>query len=78
MQNADGGDYAKPEGYSFPLCCKLVETLQKRRENFHIQTLFILGHNTKLDSQANTCPIFNGCLVSLLSHHFTHFIVLGC
>ncbi|ANM62040.1 Protein N-terminal asparagine amidohydrolase [Arabidopsis thaliana x Arabidopsis arenosa] len=65
IKNADGvGDYAKPEGYSFPLCCKLVETLQKRRENFHIQTLFILGHNTKLDSQANTCPIFNGCLVN--------------
>ncbi|KAG7570435.1 Protein N-terminal asparagine amidohydrolase [Arabidopsis thaliana x Arabidopsis arenosa] len=66
IKNADGsgGDYAKPEGYSFPLCCKLVETLQKRREYFHIQTLFILGHNTKLDAQANTCPIFNGCLVN--------------
>ncbi|CAH2058022.1 unnamed protein product, partial [Thlaspi arvense] len=64
IKNVDGGgDYAKPEGYSFPLCCKLVETLQKRRENFHLQTLFILGHNTKLDAQANTCPIFNGCLV---------------
>ncbi|XP_056845108.1 protein N-terminal asparagine amidohydrolase isoform X2 [Raphanus sativus] len=59
-----GGDYAKPEGYSFPLCCKLVETLHKRRENFHIQTLFVLGHNTKLDAQGNTCPIFNGCLVN--------------
>ncbi|KAF8101297.1 hypothetical protein N665_0208s0079 [Sinapis alba] len=65
-KNADGGggNYAKPEGYSFPLCCKLVETLQNRRENFHIQTLFILGHNTKLDVQENTCPIFNGCLVN--------------
>ncbi|CAN6823629.1 unnamed protein product [Brassica oleracea] len=61
------GDYAKPEGYSFPLCCKLVETLQKRRENFHIQTLFILGHNTKLDAQGNTCPIFNGFLVNTSS-----------
>ncbi|KAL1191416.1 Protein N-terminal asparagine amidohydrolase [Cardamine amara subsp. amara] len=65
IKNADGGgDYAKPEGHSFPLCCKLVETLQKRREHFHIKTLFILGHNTKLDAQANTCPIFNGCLVN--------------
>ncbi|CAN6994884.1 hypothetical protein IGI04_017634 [Brassica rapa subsp. trilocularis] len=65
LKNANGGgDCAKPEGYSFPLCCKLVETLQKRRENFHIQTLFILGHNTKLDAQGNTCPIFNGCLVN--------------
>ena len=68
MQNANGGgDYAKREGYSFPLCCKLVESLQKRREKFHIQTLFILGHNTKLDAQGNTCPNFNGFLVSLLS-----------
>ena len=75
MQNANGGgDCAKPEGYSFPLCCKLVETLQKRRENFHIQTLFILGHNTKLDAQGNTCPIFNGCLVSLLSLLLPPFI----
>ncbi|XP_010506366.1 PREDICTED: protein N-terminal asparagine amidohydrolase [Camelina sativa] len=64
IKNADGGDYAKPEGYSYPLCCKLVDTFQKRRENFHIQTLFILGHNTKLDAQGNTCPIFNGCLVN--------------
>ncbi|KAJ4892302.1 protein N-terminal asparagine amidohydrolase family protein [Raphanus sativus] len=65
LQNGGGGgDYAKPEGYSFPLCCKLVETLHKRRENFHIQTLFVLGHNTKLDAQGNTCPIFNGCLVN--------------
>ncbi|CAH8392119.1 unnamed protein product [Eruca vesicaria subsp. sativa] len=65
LKNANGGgDYAKPQGYSFPLCCKLVYTLQKRRENFHIQTLFILGHNTKLDGQGNTCPIFNGCLVN--------------
>ncbi|VVB03348.1 unnamed protein product [Arabis nemorensis] len=65
IKNANGGaDYAKPEGHSFPLCCKLVETLQKRRESFHIKTLFILGHNTKLDAQANTCPVFNGCLVN--------------
>ncbi|KFK37247.1 hypothetical protein AALP_AA4G233100 [Arabis alpina] len=63
-KNANGGVYAKPEGHSFPLCCKLVETLQKRKENFHMKTLFILGHNTKLDAQANTCPIFNGCLVN--------------
>lgn len=78
MQNANGGDYAKPEGHSFPLCCKLVETLQKRRENFHIKTLFILGHNTKLDAQANTCPIFNGCLVSLLSLLFPTFTLFFC
>ncbi|XP_010559069.1 PREDICTED: protein N-terminal asparagine amidohydrolase isoform X2 [Tarenaya hassleriana] len=59
----DGDQHAKPESYSFPLCCKLVETLQKRRESFHIQTLCILEHNTKCDAQGNTYPIFNGCLV---------------
>lgn len=79
LQNGGGGgDYAKPEGYSFPLCCKLVETLHKRRENFHIQTLFVLGHNTKLDAQGNTCPIFNGCLVSLtLLYRLSFFGCLG-
>ncbi|GLT39762.1 hypothetical protein SLA2020_323270 [Shorea laevis] len=54
---------AKPDGHSFPLCAKIVETLQKRQENFHIQTLFVLGHNTERDSQGNACPIVKGLLV---------------
>ncbi|KAA8520295.1 hypothetical protein F0562_014551 [Nyssa sinensis] len=66
-QHADGGFRSKShknlDGYSFPLCTKIVETLQKRREKFHIQTLHVLGHNTRWDSEGNAYPIFNGLLV---------------
>ncbi|XP_022765602.1 protein N-terminal asparagine amidohydrolase isoform X2 [Durio zibethinus] len=54
---------ARVDGFSFPLCRKIVETMQKRQENFHVQTLCVLGHNTKRDSQRNAYPIFNGFLV---------------
>lgn len=57
--------YTELAGYSTPLCVKLVETMQKRNEKFHIQTLFVLGHNTKRDSQGNAYPIFHGFLVSI-------------
>ncbi|KAI8003921.1 Protein N-terminal asparagine amidohydrolase [Camellia lanceoleosa] len=53
---------AKLEGYSFPLCAKIVETLQKSRGKFHLQTLQVLGHNTRWDSKGNACPIFHGFL----------------
>ncbi|KAL5827502.1 hypothetical protein ACOSQ3_019343 [Xanthoceras sorbifolium] len=55
--------HAKLDGYSFPLCAKILNTLQRRQEKFHIQTLFVLGHNTKRDSQGNAYPIFTGFLV---------------
>lgn len=55
--------YTDVDGYSLPLCTKLVDTLQRRREKFHIQTLHVLGHNTKRDSQGNAYPIFHGFLV---------------
>ncbi|KAH9774678.1 protein N-terminal asparagine amidohydrolase [Citrus sinensis] len=42
---------------------KLVDTLQRRQEKFHVQTLHVLGHNTKRDSQGNAYPIFHGFLV---------------
>ncbi|XVE50269.1 hypothetical protein DITRI_Ditri01bG0148600 [Diplodiscus trichospermus] len=51
------------DGYSFPLCRKIVETMQNRPEKFRVQTLCVLGHNTKNDSQGNAYPIFNGFLV---------------
>lgn len=51
------------DGYSLPLCAKIVETLHKRQEKFHIRTLCVLGHNTKRDSQGNAYPIVNGFLV---------------
>ncbi|KAG2671507.1 hypothetical protein I3843_13G000900 [Carya illinoinensis] len=54
---------AKLEGYSYPLCAKIFETLCTRQEKFHIQTAFILGHNTRRDSEGNAFPIFNGLAV---------------
>ncbi|XP_043816725.1 protein N-terminal asparagine amidohydrolase isoform X2 [Manihot esculenta] len=55
--------HEKLDGYSFPLCTKIIDSLVKRREKFHIRTLFVLSHNTKRDSQGNAYPIFNGFLV---------------
>lgn len=67
MQQANGSTrsetQAKGDGYSFPLCTKIIENLRKGKEKFHIQTLFVLGHNTKRDSQGNAYPVFNGFLV---------------
>ncbi|KAL4655091.1 hypothetical protein ACB092_01G425800 [Castanea dentata] len=51
------------DGYSFPLCAKIVEALFTRPENFHVQTLFVLGHNTRRDSEGNKYPIFHGLVV---------------
>lgn len=50
-------------GHSLPLCSKIVESLQTRRENFHIQTLCVLGHNTRRDTDGVAYPIANGFLV---------------
>ena len=54
----------KWDGYSLPLCIKIIDALWRSRENFHIQTLCVLGHNTRRDSEGNGYPIFNGFLVS--------------
>ncbi|KAM1285862.1 hypothetical protein EV1_028405 [Malus domestica] len=51
------------DGYSFPLGAKIVETLWKRPEKFHIRTLCILGHNTRRDPEGNAYPNFNGFMV---------------
>ncbi|KAL5175799.1 Protein N-terminal asparagine amidohydrolase [Glycine soja] len=48
------------DGYSFPLCLKIVHTLWSREEKFHIRTICVLGHNTRRDSDGNTYPFFNG------------------
>ncbi|KAH7544813.1 hypothetical protein FEM48_Zijuj01G0026100 [Ziziphus jujuba var. spinosa] len=55
------------DGCSLPLCTKIVETLRSRREKFHIQTLCILGHNTRRDSNNVAYPIFNGLVVETSS-----------
>lgn len=55
--------HAKVEGHSLPLCVKLVEVLGSSRLKFHIQTLFVLRHNTRRDSEGKRRPIFDGFLV---------------
>ncbi|XP_014498745.1 protein N-terminal asparagine amidohydrolase isoform X2 [Vigna radiata var. radiata] len=55
------------DGYSFPLCSKIVHTLWSRDEKFHLQTFCVLGHNTRRDSDGNTYPFFNGFVVETAS-----------
>lgn len=56
-------NHTECSGYSFPLCAKIVETLEKSNKLFHLQTLHVLENNTKKDSDGNAYPIFNGFLV---------------
>ncbi|XP_047253074.1 protein N-terminal asparagine amidohydrolase isoform X3 [Capsicum annuum] len=55
--------HGKLEGYSFPLCEKIVDSLAKSNMKFQIHTLHVLGHNTRRDSEGNAYPIFTGFLV---------------
>ncbi|XP_064955466.1 protein N-terminal asparagine amidohydrolase isoform X1 [Musa acuminata AAA Group] len=57
----------KKEGFSLPLCSKLIEALHNSQQKFHLQTLCVLRHNTKLDSCGNACPIVSGFLVDTSS-----------
>ncbi|KAK4414412.1 protein N-terminal asparagine amidohydrolase [Sesamum alatum] len=57
----------KMEGYSYPLCVKIIETLRNRSEKFQIQTLHVLGHNTKWDSEGIAYPIFHGFVMETSS-----------
>ncbi|KAL6129818.1 hypothetical protein ACLB2K_073167 [Fragaria x ananassa] len=62
--NTRSENQAKLDGYSFPLGAKIIETLWKRPERFHIRTLFILQHNTRRDPEGNAYPIFHGFMIS--------------
>lgn len=57
-------NHKKYGGYSFPLCVKIVETLEKSNMKFNIQTFHILRNNTRMDSEGNFYPICSGFLVS--------------
>lgn len=65
--NTRSENQAKLDGYSFPLGAKIIETLLKRPERFHIRTLCILRHNTRRDPEGNAYPIFHGFMVSFSS-----------
>ncbi|KAI3419966.1 uncharacterized protein J3R85_012902 [Psidium guajava] len=60
---SDAEIHGKMDGYSLPLCIKLIETLWRRREKFLIQTFFVLGYNTRRDANGQTYPIVTGFLV---------------
>ncbi|XP_008805469.1 protein N-terminal asparagine amidohydrolase isoform X2 [Phoenix dactylifera] len=55
------------DGYSMCLCSKIIDALHNSHENFHLQTLCVLEHNTKRDSNGNACPIISGIVVNTLS-----------
>ncbi|KAG9140607.1 hypothetical protein Leryth_022487 [Lithospermum erythrorhizon] len=55
----------KVDGYSFSLCAKIAETLLKRNEMFHIQTLHVLDQNTRYTPEGTAQPIFHGILVEM-------------
>ncbi|KAF8021730.1 hypothetical protein BT93_G2008 [Corymbia citriodora subsp. variegata] len=64
INRSDGSEiHGEVDGYSLPLCIKLIETLLRRREKFHIQTFLVLGHNTRRDANGLAYPIITGCLV---------------
>lgn len=56
---------SKEEGYSFPLCTKIVESLHTTTSHikFNLQTLHVLGRNTRWDNEGNATPIFHGFLI---------------
>ncbi|XP_057523089.1 protein N-terminal asparagine amidohydrolase isoform X1 [Amaranthus tricolor] len=52
-----------PNDHSFPLCAKIIEAFVRSTVKFHIHTLFVLRHNTKIGTVGNALPIFSGFLV---------------
>ncbi|KAM0932378.1 putative protein asparagine amidohydrolase [Dioscorea sansibarensis] len=56
-----------PHGYSLPLCSKILEVLHCRPERFQVQTLCVLGHNTKRDQNGNAYPAIGGFLLDTSS-----------
>lgn len=57
----------KQDSYSMCLCSKIIDALHNSQENFHLQTLCVLEHNTKGDSNGNACPIISGVVVNTLT-----------
>jgi len=55
------------DGYSWPLCLKIVEVLQNMNYNFHVQTMCILNHNTLTGPNGFACPIIRGFVMNTVS-----------
>ncbi|KAG8075271.1 hypothetical protein GUJ93_ZPchr0006g44563 [Zizania palustris] len=62
-----GRKHNAQEGYSYPLCCKIVEALHKSQQRFHLRTFCVLGSNTTTDSYGNAQPIIGGFVVQTSS-----------
>ncbi|KAL9231393.1 hypothetical protein vseg_006627 [Gypsophila vaccaria] len=59
------------EGYSLPLCANIIEVLGKSPLKFHIQTLSVLGHNTRRDGEGIAYPIFTGLAIETMTGAIT-------
>lgn len=55
------------DGYSWPLCLRVVEVLQNMDYNFHVQTMCILNHNTLTGPSGFACPIIRGFVINTIS-----------
>uniref|UniRef100_A0A804PVJ7 Protein N-terminal asparagine amidohydrolase n=1 Tax=Zea mays TaxID=4577 RepID=A0A804PVJ7_MAIZE len=64
---SSGKKHIKQEGYSYPLCCKIVEVLHKSQLQFHLRSFCVLENNTKSDSFGNALPIIGGFVVETSS-----------
>ncbi|KAK1413356.1 hypothetical protein QVD17_35128 [Tagetes erecta] len=54
-------------GYSFPLCKKIVESLAESKYKFDIKNFQVLKNNTRRDSKGKAYPIFHGLAVETSS-----------
>ncbi|PUZ59920.1 hypothetical protein GQ55_4G082300 [Panicum hallii var. hallii] len=64
---SSGKKHIKQEGYSYPLCCKIVEVLHKSQQQFHLRSFCVLENNTTTDSLGNTLPVIGGFVVQTTS-----------
>ncbi|KAH9302332.1 hypothetical protein KI387_013915, partial [Taxus chinensis] len=55
------------DGYSWPLCLRIVEALQGMHHHFHLQTFCILNHNTSAGPKGLVCPIVRGFVVNTVT-----------
>ncbi|WVZ79384.1 hypothetical protein U9M48_026965 [Paspalum notatum var. saurae] len=64
---SSGKKHTKQEGYSYPLCCEIVEVLHKSQQQFHLRSFCVLENNTKTDSFGNALPVIGGFVVETSS-----------
>ncbi|XP_024313122.1 protein N-terminal asparagine amidohydrolase isoform X1 [Brachypodium distachyon] len=65
--HSSGRKHKVQEGYSHPLCCKIVEALHKSQQQFHLRSFCVLGNNTMTDSYGNARPIIGGFVMQTSS-----------